>query len=312
MFCKFTKLIYIYKMKQVSDIEKQQIFTGLALFDQLAERCIKLSEMDVSYLDYQNWMRHGLLIQEQALEKNTQRKLTYFEYLWIRIVDDMNRYGIRYEVIRNIKKELVDKTLEKDLLAEIHKQVDKIKQVEPDAAQFIKDEEKQQTNKSKILEILSHISSPLHLILLYAVAYKKQGALIINHSGNLHVEFDDMDDNESELKCSPHLCIPLSYMTTNYLKIDDLDCCTQINKPLNEKENKLIKIIRGRKFGELESISIGYKNGEMDLIKVRELKRTVIESRLIDHIQKGGYHNIEYKVQGGSLVHFVNERVIKV
>ena len=150
----------------------------------------------------------------------------------------MNRYGIRYEVIRNIKKELVDKTLEKDLLAEIHKQVDKIKQVEPDAAQFINDEEKQQTNKSKILEILSHISSPLHLILLYAVAYKKQGALIINHSGNLHVEFDDMDDNESELKCSPHLCIPLSYMTTNYLKIDDLDCCTQINKPLNEKENK--------------------------------------------------------------------------
>ena len=101
-------------------------------------------------------------------------------------------------------------------------------------------------------------------------------------------------------------------MTTNYLQIDDLDCCTQINKPLNEKENKLIKIIRGRKFGELESISIGYKNGEMDLIKVRELKRTVIESRLIDHIQKGGYHNIEYKVQGGSLVHFVNERVIKV
>ena len=69
MFCKFTKLIYIYKMKQVSDIEKQQIFTGLALFEQLAERCIKLSEMDVSYLDYQNWMRHGLLIQEQALEK---------------------------------------------------------------------------------------------------------------------------------------------------------------------------------------------------------------------------------------------------
>ena len=266
-------------MKQVSDIEKEQILTGLALFDQLAERCIKLSEMDVSYLDYQNWMRHGLLIQEQELEKNTQRKLTYFEYLWIRIVDDMNRYGIRYEVIRNIKKELVDKTLEKDLLAEIHKQVDKIKQLEPDAAQFINGEEKQQTNKSKILEILSHISSPLHLILYYAVAYKKQGALIINHSGNLHVEFDDMDVNESELKCS-HLCIPLSYMTTKYLKIDDLDCCTQINKPLNEKENKLIKIIRGRKFGELESISIGYKNGEMDLIKVRELKRTVIESRL--------------------------------
>ena len=69
------------------------------------------------------------------------------------------------------------------MLAEIHKQVDKIKQLEPDAAQFINDEEKQQTNKSKILEILSHISSPLHLILYYAVAYKKQGALIINHSG---------------------------------------------------------------------------------------------------------------------------------
>ena len=50
----------------------------------------------------------------------------------------------------------------------------------------------------------------------------------------------------------------------------------------------------------------------MDLFKIREFKRAAIESRLIDHIQKGGYHNIEYKVQGGNLVHFVNERVVKI
>ena len=299
-------------MNQISDIEKQQIFSGFALFNQLADRCIKLAEMDVAYNDYRNWLRHGLLIEEETVEKNSQLQLTYFEYLWIRMVNDMSKYGISYKVIRNFKKEFIDKTLEKELLDAINNQTKLIAQFEPKAAEFFENKEILEQNQAELLQATKQISTKIHLILFYALTNKRDGSLLINQSGKNHFEFDGIESDESDIKCSPHLSIPISYILSNYLKIDDLDCCTQFRKPLNEKENKLIKIIRGRKFGELESISIGYKNGEMDLIKVRELKRTVIESRLIDHIQKGGYHNIEYKVQGGSLVHFVNERVIKV
>lgn len=299
-------------MNQISDIEKQQIFSGFALFNQLADRCIKLAEMDVAYNDYRNWLRHGLLIEEETVEKNSQLQLTYFEYLWIRMVNDMSKYGISYKVIRNFKKEFIDKTLEKELLDAINNQTKLIAQFEPKAAEFFENKEILEQNKAELVRASKQISTKIHLILFYALTNKRDGSLLINQSGKNHFEFDGIESDESDIKCSPHLSIPISYILSNYLKIDDLDCCTQFRKPLNEKENKLIKIIRGRKFGELESISIGYKNGEMDLIKVRELKRTVIESRLIDHIQKGGYHNIEYKVQGGSLVHFVNERVIKV
>ena len=90
-------------MKQLSREYIQQIFRGIALLEQLTDRCIKLAEMDVSYLDYQNWMRHGLLIEEQVDEKNTQKKLTYYEYLWVRMINDMSLYGISYKVIKNIK-----------------------------------------------------------------------------------------------------------------------------------------------------------------------------------------------------------------
>ena len=164
----------------------------------------------------------------------------------------------------------------------------------------------------QLLDILDNISTPLHLILLYALVQKVDGRLLIEESGKYEFELNGFEEESNKIKCRPHLSIPISYMLSNYLKIDDIDCCIQLRKPLSQEENKLIKIIRGRKFGELESISIGYKNGKMDLFKIREFKRAAIESRLIDHIQKGGYHNIEYKVQGGNLVHFVNERVIKI
>ena len=55
-------------MNQISYIEKQQIDSGFALFNQLADRSIKLAEMDVAYNDYRNWLRHGLLIEEQIGE----------------------------------------------------------------------------------------------------------------------------------------------------------------------------------------------------------------------------------------------------
>ena len=294
-------------MKQLSREYIQQIFRGIALLEQLTDRCIKLAEMDVSYLDYQNWMRHGLLIEEQVDEKNTQKKLTYYEYMWVRMINDMSLYGISYKVIKNIKKEFVDTRLSQEFLDSIFDQIKIIDQIDPGSGQAIKNQ-----NPSKLLDILDNISTPLHLILLYALVMKVDGRLLIEESGKCEIELDGFEEESNKIKCRPHLSIPISYMLSNYLKIDDIDCCIQLRKPLSLEEQKLIKIIRGRKFGELESISIGYKNGEMDLIKVRELKRTVIESRLIDHIQKGGYHNIEYKVQGGSLVHFVNERVIKV
>ena len=109
-------------MKQLSREYIQQIFRGIALLEQLTDRCIKLAEMDVSYLDYQNWMRHGLLIEEQVDEKNTQKKLTYYEYLWVRMINDMSLYGISYKVIKNIKKEFVDTRLSQEFLDSIFDQ----------------------------------------------------------------------------------------------------------------------------------------------------------------------------------------------
>ena len=294
-------------MKQPSKEYIHQNYRGLALLEQLTKRCIKLSEMDIAYNDYQNWMRHGLLIEDQVDEKNTQKKLTYYEYLWIRMINDMSLYGISYKVIKNIKKEFVDTRLSQEFLDSIFDQIKIIDQINPGAGQAINNQ-----SHSKLLDVLDNISTPLHLILLYALVQKVDGRLLIEESGKYEFELNGFEEESNKIKCRPHLSIPISYMLSNYLKIDDIDCCIQLRKPLSQEENKLIKIIRGRKFGELESISIGYKNGKMDLFKIREFKRAAIESRLIDHIQKGGYHNIEYKVQGGNLVHFVNERVIKI
>jgi hypothetical protein len=265
-----------------------------------------------------------LLIKDDSLDKNSHVKFSYLEYLWIRVVDSLDKYGISYPIIRELKKQLIEETCEKefDEIITTDEQIAKAREISEEAAiglEYIKEHPEFADTMAKHLKSLS---SNFQLLLNYVVVSKMEVKLLVNHSGQFDIIMtaEDKDgspttqniDEEHQIECTPHICIPFSHLVTKYLKIDTLECCTQPPKPITKDEHTLLKIIRGKDYKLLESITVNYINGNPETLKIKQWKKVKLESRLIEHIQNGDYGEITLKYGDGQSFYFSNERIYKL
>ena len=45
------------------------------------------------YTDFVNWERNNLLFVDSDVEKGKWKKLNYFEYAWVKLVEQLRSYG---------------------------------------------------------------------------------------------------------------------------------------------------------------------------------------------------------------------------
>ena len=302
--------------------EIDKIEDGILLYHKLCIREIKKSETDVVYDELQNWYRNDLLITNTTLGKHSQSKLSYYEYIWLRMVDELNKFGVRYNIIHKIKLGLINTYYGDEMIQAGMENVKKIKQVDPEVYRALVDAQDNPELLALAKDAMKEISAPLFQIILYVIHSKLDAVLVVNNEGLFDVLYKMPDErgnieyeslyNIKDIKCSTHITIPLSQLIPQFLKVESIECCTQPNKPLSKEEYELLKMIRGKRYGVLKSITIEYKNQQATYIKVKELKKVELESRLLDHIQKGGYHNIQFTTNDGKVMHFINERSYKI
>jgi hypothetical protein len=305
-----------------TEIEKTML--ALQLFEMLQRREIGKGELDIVQNDFNNWNRYDLLIKDESQPKNTHVKLSYIEYLWVRIVDSLNKYGISYAVIRDIKKTLIDETIEQELTEIIttEENIAQVREISEDAADGLEKYGDSPEIDEAFKKHMKSISTTFLLLINYVVVEKKEVKLLVNHSGELDILMEAVDekgnpitlhsDEDKLIKCSPHLCIPISHLVTKYLQIDALECCTQPPKPITKDEHTLLKIVRGKDYKLLESITVCYNEGNPETLKVKEWKKVKLESRLIEHVQKGTYGEMSCKYGDGQSFYFTNERIYKL
>jgi hypothetical protein len=75
------------------------------LYDKLRERVFLKTELDVVYTDLVNWERSGLLSIGGDSDKGDWKKVNYTEYIWIRIIVELRKYGFNYDEIELIKQD---------------------------------------------------------------------------------------------------------------------------------------------------------------------------------------------------------------
>ena len=76
------------------------------LFEELLERVFLKTQIDVVYTDFVNWERNNLLFVDSDVEKGKWKKLNYFEYVWVKLVEQLRRYGFSYQAILTLKDEM--------------------------------------------------------------------------------------------------------------------------------------------------------------------------------------------------------------
>ncbi len=276
------------------------------------------TELDVIYTDFTNWERGNLLFIEEKIEKGKWKHLNFREYVWIKIVEQLRKYGFTYEEIKLYKEEFLEFVPAKRLIEGALANKQGLDEISTDIYPTLLENK----NNSELLETLGKSITYLDFIIAGSITYNqhtsihffkgKRGDYTIN-SKKIIEEYDNSGILEELTKknSQTHLSVSISSILSKFIKEDEQLFLKESPNFLNEKEYKLLKVIRNKPY-DLKKISIRFKEQEMDLIEIESLKKIELESRLMEHIQKGDYTTMEITAQDGHISYVKNTKRIKL
>ena len=127
------------------------------------------------------------------------------------------------------------------------------------------------------------------------------------------IEKHPEDSEYLEYLKTSHASISINDIIKKFL-INDLGDNTKSEKfksILSSEEHNLLKIIR-KKYKNLKSIKIKFESNEMKMLEVKTTKKATVESKLLEHIKKGDYSNIQIESVDGTIVNFENTQKYKL
>jgi len=301
------------EMKISADRFNKQFLDSPELFVQLSERVFLKTEIDVVYTDFVNWERNNLLFIDSDVEKGKWKKLNYFEYVWVKLVEQLRSYGFTYKAILTLKEEMFQNMNDKDFFDSMKK----------NSAYFIKNSGDQLTDEHFDNKPLEGAYFPVfYAVLLNAIVNGDKMSILVSQDdpSDLHVHSSTLlkdyahfgaEDDVSDILSKTHVSISLSDIIAKFLVEGEGAFQQRRTTILSEEEHNLLKVIRNKP-ESLKSIKIKYQNQKADLIEVSCLKKVELESRLMDHIQKGAYLNIEIVTDQSGIIRFENTKKIKL
>jgi hypothetical protein len=301
------------EMKISADRFNKQFLDSPELFVQLSERVFLKTEIDVVYTDFVNWERNNLLFIDSDVEKGKWKKLNYFEYVWVKLVEQLRSYGFTYKAILTLKEEMFQNMNDKDFFDSMKK----------NSAYFIKNSGDQLTDEHFDNKPLEGAYFPVfYAVLLNAIVNGDKMSILVSQDdpSDLHVHSSTLlkdyahfgaEDDVSDILSKTHVSISLSDIIAKFLVEGEGAFQQRRTTILSEEEHNLLKVIRNKP-QSLKSIKIKYQNQKADLIEVSSLKKVELESRLMDHIQKGAYLNIEIVTDQSGIIRFENTKKIKL
>jgi hypothetical protein len=287
-----------------------------ALSAKFHERVLLKTHIDVVYSDFTNWERAELIFINTGVEKGIWKKLNYIEYVWIKIVEKLRKYGYSYAEIIFYKKELMGFVPPEQLLAGAFSKQEELDSIDPKVFKSLKE----QQNNPVLIKNITNTVTYLELLMTNAIAYNEQVSIlfdkdnpkeigILSKSIIEEVEKTKLIDELLAQQNRTHLSVSLNQILSRFL-LDD-GCSPERQLFLSVEEHKLLKVIRNKP-KSIISITIMFKNEKMDLLKIENFKKVELESRLMDHIQRGDYLNIEITTENGVITSFKNTKKIKL
>jgi hypothetical protein len=309
------------------DVAEQTAFSNL-----MNERIFYLKDTNVSSRLYNLWKNADLLDSQPDIDSRKWVKLNFLEYVWLNIVRDMRVFGLSFEVIKNLKKELLS-----DIEKIVPRAAIEESKLEEITIGLFQEKEKCSYEKAKQMldEIIkeSKVDSLYQLIRkqmgknftvlgynLFLSALKKSDSILIIYLVNdpkktgeddssqlaysifnelVFLKADDLSLAKEILFSKPHLQLPLFYYITTFIK-KHLKKSTEIGW-LSPDEVKLLELVRE---GKAKTITIKFKNKKPEMLEVTKFKEGNLESELIKKFSKYKHAEVTCKIQGGKVQHF--------
>jgi len=289
-----------------------------SLLDELKAPVFLKTELDVVYDDFVRWENNSLLWPHTDFKKNVQRRYSYVEYTWLKIVEQLRTYGFSHNVIKGYLLNLTQVVDNQAFINAYPEAKEKLTEAfgEEVAREFM--ENIKGPNPTGLVMI-----SLLELLLINVISYNDivsllfytdEPELCLPISGEVYKEIANQDDHEYiEYLNKSHVSISITEIAKKFVEndIDEKSKSERFKSILSKEEHNLLKIVR-KKYKNIKSLKIRFESEEMKMIEVKTTKKTSVESRLLEHIKKGDYSNIQIETVNGQIVNFENTQKYKL
>jgi DNA-binding transcriptional MerR regulator len=289
------------------------------LFEKLKERRFLKTQLDVIYEDFVRWEKHGLLLPNDFDGKHSQKRYSYKDYVWLKIVEQLRLFGFDYKSIIFYRDELCNRISIQQSYEGFNKLSLKDRNKLPkEQIQLILDKEGKYSDDELLdfgyfeLLIINAIVNDDKVSLLF---FPSDPEFMLPISEHILKSIDEQQHIEFQKYLNmSHASISLCDIMKKFvIKKDALKQKERysFNAILSNDEHQLLKKIR-KKHDTLKTITIRFTNNKMSIIEVQSIKKVALESRLIEHINKGDYSNIEIKTVDGNIVEYTNTQKYKL
>ncbi|MBL6449646.1 MerR family transcriptional regulator [Fulvivirga sp. 29W222] len=278
----------------VKAIQFNRIFNG--------EPLLSVTDTGVHNRTIDTWDSKKLIITPRK-NKGVHRKFNFLEFVWIRVLADLQNIGVKNKVLKRTKRELffhVDFKIMNRLVRMDKELVDGW----PDSS-----------DKEELLEIVksgvkrkraSKQFNLFQLLVSKAIFSKEPVNLLIFSDGGWLPLFDDIGVFSTELKekilYESHICISLTRIIREFfahpkagLIINELNLFTPV-------ELKVLQIISS---GEYNTIEVTLLDDNKRLLE----KSAYSGLKLVDYLVEGNYKNIRLNAPGGMMVIVENTKI---
>ena len=282
---------------------KEGIFTTLNR--KLFSKEFTLKDLDVTARVLQYWSDNGILTDEERKE-DENHKLNFSEYVWIKVIIELRKFGFAIPKIKKAKEILLTK---RPLLEFFNVKTDEeitefFRRSLSNAAkkEIPQGLVKPQPELLRILkkEKISLFDFILHIILLYRSGID----LVFFDNNDVSLVFEDFNKNLPEnlnfLKDNTHIRLPLLKLIIKFLGDSTKFAFVKKFEILNSVETTVLEHIRK---GRYDKITIHFKNNKPFILEGKSRVKLSAEARISDILFKGGYEKIEIDTEGGNIVY---------
>lgn len=276
-----------------------------------------ISQLGITARDASYWDKQGILPDLKG--KGARRRYDLIQSVWIRLIPQMRRLGIGIATIKLLKEEVFnpdttyyDIIKDKNKVKELMEQLKKIM-----GDNFDKDKVEKILESDKVKNDSKNLSFNLFRYgLMMVILFKKNISLLVTEKGYFtmyslerHNELLTKDPNYKLIINSPHFSISLSEAYADLVKSWKEEPFFEQITIVSDGE---LKILNALKEPELKSVTIKFKDGELDLIEKVKENDVDLGSRFMDVICKNGYQTVTIKTRAGKIVNYENRILEKI
>jgi len=289
------------------------------LLEKLNQRVFLKTELDIVYSDFTNWERADLISIGEKVEKGKWKHLSYSEYVWVKIVEQLRTYGFSYSEILSLKNQLQAYIPGAILIKKALKSKKELDEIDPEISIAL------EANKDNLefIKLFDNHSTYLDDFIVNAISYQHQTSILFfkdspgeySHLSKKMLEVSEEKKFLDELikyNSRTHLSVSINMIISKFIRTDEANFLMDKPALLSREEYALLKIIRNKP-DDVKKISVRFNDKEIDLIEIESIKKKVeLESRLMDHIKKGDYTTMEITSQNGHVSHVKNIKKVKL